>query len=451
MTLAPEVSTDRQSVHRRIQDQWFRLLIGGTILILAVSTIGKLLADPLYINRDSALFQHAGWFILEGATPYVDFWDLKPPLIYAVTTFLAVLSGGNMVVQHLLGIFIAVGTVASGVVLVGVLVHDLTDDGVASLTAAATMFVIPSVHGFPAAGIRPKYFAFLFGTAALLLVIRERPIASGAAAAIGAGFWQLGGLIAILVVGMSLQRLGPRAALKTIGGGVLVTAIVVLPLVAGGLGIPLLVEVVIAPVYGVEQYSTLGRFFEIILELGYGVLLLPLGAAGWLWAVLDDYRAYWWVLGGGIAYTLQLFLEFQGAIEAILLLVFLAIGVGLLTTRLRAPQHRLGVAGGLVMLGLLTIYWTSGPITPIHDAVAAAYQAHAVPAYPELPPDPDGIPSMQTIYWEQLQPEECHYRLGHKQKYFAHVTGESLTKSQCGQWPFAEPPGQWVWERLRPW
>jgi hypothetical protein len=47
---------------------------------------------------------------------------------------------------------------------------------------------------------------------------------------------------------------------------------------------------------------------------------------------------------------------------------------------------------------------------------------------------------MQTIYWEKLKPDICHYRLGDKQKYFMAATNGTLDKAECGQWPFEETP-----------
>jgi len=52
-------------------------------------------------------------------TPYVDFFHVRPALIYAVTTVLAVLSGGNMAALHVLSVLVAVAAVGAG----GVPVH----------------------------------------------------------------------------------------------------------------------------------------------------------------------------------------------------------------------------------------------------------------------------------------------------------------------------------------
>jgi hypothetical protein len=443
MRTGPTSRLDR--IHERIDRNWLSYLAVSAAAVLVVATVIQFAADPFDVNRDSALFQHAGWYITQGATPYVDFWDLKPPLIYAVTTMLAVLSGGNMAVLHVLGITAAVLAVWSGVVLVGVLTHRLTDDGFAAVVAGLTMFVVPTVYAFPASGIRPKYFAFCFGAAALLLAVDDRPAASGAAAAASAGFWQLGGGIALLVVAMGLQRGGWRAAGRTVAGGLAVAAAVVLPFVAAGLAIPLFVEVVLAPVYGVEGYTLAGRLLAVVVEIGIpGVVFGLVGAYGWSRGVARDHEQYWWVAAGGLGYAGQIFLEMQGAIELILLFLFLAVGVGVLVADSPTPDRRWGIVAVVALLAVAGGYWAGGPVTPVKDELAETQAELDGPKYETLPPIPEGAPSMQTIYWEKRQPEMCHYRFGEKQRAFMAQTGGDLTKSQCGQWPFEEPPKEWL-------
>ena len=433
-----------RDLHDRIERNWWTILVVGAITTVTLATVIAFANAPFHIHEDSALFQHAGWYIGQGATLYVDIWDLKPPLIYGVTTVLAFASFGNMAVLHVLGVLSAVGAVVGGIVFVGLITHRLTADGFASVAAPASMLVLASVYTFPYAGIRPKYFAFLCATAALFLAVEDRHFASGVAAALAAGFWQLGGGVALLVVGMALHRSGPRAALRAIAGGVTVASLTVLPFVLTGTAVPLFVEVVLASLYGVERYTVPGRLLTLVVELGPGLLLVPIAAVGWLRGLRDEWREYWWVGAGGSLYLFQVFLELQGAIELVLLFVFLALGVGLLVAAIPTPSRRSILAGCVVVLVLTTLYWSQGPITPVKDEVAELQAEYDIPTYAYLPPDPPDSPSMQTIYWEKLQPENCHYRLGDKQKYFEWATGGTIDKSQCGQWPFEQPPLPWL-------
>lgn len=444
------VPRTRRGWYEWIDTNWFQVLLGSATLLLTLSTIYQFSQHPFYVHKDSALFQHAGWYIGQGAELYVDIWDLKPPLIYAVTTVLAFLSFGNMELLHVLSVVVTVATVIAGVTLVGVITHRLTNDGFASVVAGLTIFVVPSTFMFPYAGIRPKYFAFLCGTTALLMVIDDRPFASGVAAALAAGFWQLGGLVAFLVVGMGFQRGGRRAMGRTIAGGVLVATLTVLPFVLTGNAIPLFVEVVLAPIYGVIRYTIPGRLLRAVIELGYGVLVIPFGIYGWARGASADYARYWWVSVGGGIYLLQVFLEFQGAIEMILLLVFLALGVGLLVARASEPSRQSLLAVCIVLLVVTSLYWNQASVTPVRDAIEEEYEDWDTSNYESLPEDPEGWPSMQTIYWEKMQPEYCHYRLGHKQKFFEQETGGTLVKKTCGQWPYDEPPLEWFIGSMSP-
>ncbi len=430
----------------RYSERWFPTLLAVATVLLGAGAIGRFLTEPWHISEDSALFQHAGWYILEGATPYLDFWDLKPPLIYGVTTALAALSSGNMAVLHLLSLLVASLAVIAGVGLVGLLTYRITDHAGASLFAGLAVFVVPSLYTFPSAGIRPKYLAFVFGVGALLLAVDDRPGASGAAAAIAAGFWQLAAPIAILITAMAWQRDRLRGMGRAIGGGLLVAVLVVAPFVVAGLTIPLFLETVLAPVYGVERYTVAGRLFQVSVEFGPGLLAYPIGAVGWVAALRRDARTYWWLPAGGIVYSAFVFLEFQGALEAILLVPFVAVGIGVLVAERPRYGAFLGVLVGV--LAFTSLLWMGGALAPLSDPVEHARAAHDVQDHPVLPAEPEDRPSMQTIYWEQRRPEICHYRMGEKQRWYAMATGEPLRSEHCGQWPFDEPPRVWIAEQL---
>ena len=131
-----------------------------------------------------------------------------------------------------------------------------------------------------------------------------------------------------------------------------------------------------------------------------------------------------------------------------LLFVFLAVGVGIALTHAATPRRRSLIAVGVVLLVVTSAVWQVAAAPPLREELEAAYDEADVPNYESLPEDPEGWPSMQTIYWEQRTPEFCHYRLGLKQQYFEQQTGGSLYKTSCGQWPYDEPPAQWLRSEL---
>lgn len=433
-----------------LDDHWLPVLLGGAVAVTVLGTVWQFAQDPFYVSPDSALFQHAGWYVSTGATPYVDFFDIKPPLVYAVTTVLAVLSGGDVHVLHVLSLTVAVAAVTAGVTLTGVLAHRLTGDGVAALAAGATVFVLPATYLYPYAGIRPKYAAFAFGVAALVLAVDDRPGWAGASAATATGFWQLGAPVALLVAATSYRRGGRRGLGRAVGGGAAVTAVVVLPFVLAGLSTPLFVNVVLAPLYGVERYTVLGRVVTFVAEFGWATLVVPVAAFGWLRGVSVDPDRYWWVAVGGAGYLLQIFLEFEGGIELVFLLAFLGVGVAVLVAETPRPSRRHLLVAFVALVLLANLYSVGGPVTPVRDHLEELDEDVTVDAYESLPPDPEGVPDVRTVYWNKLRPETCLYRLGHKQKHFVGETGGTLTKPTCGQWPFDDPPLEWLFGGLVP-
>jgi 4-amino-4-deoxy-L-arabinose transferase-like glycosyltransferase len=66
-------------------------IILGVLLVLAPS-------NPLnmpYTDRDSGFFLYSGWRVLSGETPYLDFWDHKPPAIFFINALGLALPGNS--------------------------------------------------------------------------------------------------------------------------------------------------------------------------------------------------------------------------------------------------------------------------------------------------------------------------------------------------------------------
>lgn len=42
---------------------------------------------------------------------------------------------------------------------------------------------------------------------------------------------------------------------------------------------------------------------------------------------------------------------------------------------------------------------------------------------------------MQTIYWDQLEPETCHYRLSWNEIRWVVMTDDRLDAQKCDGWP----------------
>jgi hypothetical protein len=76
---------------------WVATLIGGLWLTAVLAVVWPALRHPVFVsnsNIDSAFFAYAGDLLRRGGTPYVTFWDHKPPLVYFIDAAALTISGG---------------------------------------------------------------------------------------------------------------------------------------------------------------------------------------------------------------------------------------------------------------------------------------------------------------------------------------------------------------------
>lgn len=69
--------------------------VAGSGLASAAVLLPTSPANMPYTYRDSGMFLYGGWQMLQGALPYVDFWDHKPPMIFVVNAAGLLLGGGS--------------------------------------------------------------------------------------------------------------------------------------------------------------------------------------------------------------------------------------------------------------------------------------------------------------------------------------------------------------------
>lgn len=394
---------------------------------------GVVVVDPPSVATDPAFYQHVGWYVTRGGVPYVDVWDVNPPLTFAVAAVLSLVAGGNLPLQHTLGVLLTFATVGAAVVLTAWLAYDLTGENAAAVAAAFVLLVPAEVYGLVPYGLRSQYFALLFGVLALVLVRRDRAFLAGASAAAAAGFWQPGGGIALLAVGVAAHRGGHAAALRAVGGGLVVAGLVVLPFLAVGAFVPMVAQTVLAPFYGQEPYTLLGRTYSLVLAMGYGTVLLPVAGAGWAAAALEPGER-WWVPAGAALFGLQVYLvNFNGSMDALLFLVFVALGVALVVAALPSGRRRWAVAATFLLV-LAGPVWHLAPAAPPRESVQTWYEGADPDANPALEGAESSVPEMQTIYWKKLEPRTCHYRLSHTELRWIEKTGASLDERRCGRW-----------------
>lgn len=88
---------------------WLREGILVLLFVLMVALPISPLNSP-FTYRDSGVFLYTGWRILNGALPYVDVWDHKPPVIYYINALGLALSNNSVLgvwVIELIALFLA--------------------------------------------------------------------------------------------------------------------------------------------------------------------------------------------------------------------------------------------------------------------------------------------------------------------------------------------------------
>jgi hypothetical protein len=432
-------AADRDVRDASFVDRYWPLVLGGLALLVQVLSVARALSTaPPTTNIDAVFFEHAGWYVTQGAIPYIDIWDIKPPLAIETTTVLAVLAGGPLAL-HLSSVALTAGTAVGCSLLVGVLAHRLTGDGYAALLSGCTLLAMPAFFRLSANGFRPKYLTLFFGLGALVLALRDRPLLAGIAAAASAGYWQYGAIFAALVVGIAVQHHGWRALARPLIGMALTTAVVSLPIVLSGALVPMLVEVVYVPLTTQAAQPVLQRLGKLLLYLAYALVPVVVGLYG-LAVERQQFRRHWWVYAGAAWGGVQILFDLDSAPDLYLLVTFLALGVALAVTRARpAPRRWLGMAFAAVVL--VNALWVGGFVAnPVENAnstdggAAGALRTVSESVDVSRPGTPRryGISGVRTLYWNERTPSSCHYRLSETERDWLAKTGRPHHESRCG-------------------
>lgn len=101
----------------------------GLVAVLSLRMLVSVMLHPLRIGWDPALHLQCAQLIVEGGLPYVDMFDVNPPLIWYLDTLPALLSAAlNQPVTLTFNLFMVALMVLSGVLCVRLVLHKLPDD-----------------------------------------------------------------------------------------------------------------------------------------------------------------------------------------------------------------------------------------------------------------------------------------------------------------------------------
>jgi hypothetical protein len=360
--------------------------------------------------RDSMIFEYVGWRLARGERLYVDVWEIKPPLAFEVTGGLALLSGGNVTLYHVLALLATSGALVGSAVLAAAIVEELTGDSPGAVIGGLTVFVLPAYFWRALIGFKSKYFVILFGFLLVWLLLRDRPALAGVAGAAAVGFWQMAIVFPVVGFGWVLQE-GNRSDLRRfVAGGIGASAIILVPVAIWGALPAMLAEAVLTPLLITER-TTPGENLRFALSLlGKSLPVALVGIAGYAGSLTRSRRGREWpllvVLGWFTAVVLFFDLDFYP--DLFPWFAVIGIGVGLAVGHGSDYSSRaLGVAmASLVVLSVATMggFGAGGTGVPATGSFDTTMDLDPNPPY-------NGTEA-QYLFWTGEDAESCRLFAG---------------------------------------
>lgn len=394
---------------------------------------------------DAGIFQHIGWYVTQGGRLYAGAWEPKFPLSYETTGILAVLSGGDMYRLHLLSVLLMIGSVCAIVGLVVMLVYDITGDDTAAMVAGLSLFLLPGFAVRPAYGFKAKYPLVLCGLLAIYLYTRGYPALSGVAAAASVGYWQAGAIFPLIVVGLAIQQRDTRALERVVAGGLGFTVVMLVPVVfLWHSASEMVVQVFLVPLQTEEHTPLLTRIVAGVVHFKWASPLVLLGGFGLASTARRCFsgrdnvvgRTEWWIPVGAAWFAfLVFFVDFEtgGYTDLIPGLAFVALGIGIVAATLRDRRHKqyLGCVLALVLIVNVVFLGSVGAVfTPVDTPDPVPMSDLETNDLPQAYDEAEPVPDVRYVYWQQIEPSSCHYRLSLMELQWLDRIG-STTDSRC--------------------
>lgn len=478
-TVAGRVSAiARSSAASRAGDRgWLAALVAAAVAVQGTALARVLPGSQPPPLGDSIIFEYYGWRLLRGDQLYVDLWEVKPPTSFQTTAALALLSGGDPIVYHLLTVAATCAVVVGSVALVGVLVERVTGDRRAAVVGGLAVFAHPVVFMRATYGFKSKYLVVLAGLLSVYLLLRDRHLAGGAAAAAATGYWQFGIGFPAVALALGAQRGGRGGVARVVVGGAGFSALTLGPVVVRGNLVPMLSQTVLAPLLVGGAWPLGRRLVWLVTLLGLpGLAALLLGAGGVALVLTStDRQRCWWIAavwGWFLAHLTLVNVDYYG--DLVPLMMLNGIPVGVLVARLvewsprgaearphRGTSHGVGrwveqlTAGGRSSGDVLP----ASPATLVVTALAVVLVANVATLGAALGGEPHPVknrtavadpadvstpyitPEQRALLVEDLPPASCHVFRGTRQRDWVRVTGGSLDATTCDR----VPPGYgWV-------
>ncbi|MFB6346069.1 MAG: DolP-mannose mannosyltransferase [bacterium] len=202
----------------------------------------------------------------EGARSYVDIWDVKPPFAaFELSYLVALISGRNMIFNHLMHLVIMSLMVIGTVLLIAeVLSQEFDDAGFAPLVGGLSFLVYPAVYLEPIDGLRPKTVMVFFGILSIWFLLRRGYFIGGISSVLAAFSWQLGIVFPVFNwVESRRDRSDEKAARRFLAGMLLGCFLVLAPLLYWGSLTSMVRQTVVVPAVIGEGFYPLERLLFV--------------------------------------------------------------------------------------------------------------------------------------------------------------------------------------------
>lgn len=407
-TVAVADRVDLEQLRERLDELGHRLPAVLVVLLGGAGLARNLQRSTPVVHPDAALFMLAGDAWLHGGVPFANVFDIKPPAIWELHALLALVTPSRFALaaaSATLGLLAFVATA----LLVGQLVRDLTDSGVAALVAGSVVPATATITAWSAVGLRAKWLAVPLGLAAWLCSTRGHHRRAAVAAGVAAACWQL---MFVFVVGtlVTAARDSRRAALEVAAVVAGVAAIVVAPVVASGAGGPMLVQSVLVPIVVDDPETPLRWIVDSDPRAWPVLVLVPVGGVelarrAWL------ERALWPGLVLAWTTVVVALLDRDGIGDLWFPIVVAAVGLGLLWSSDRIGAITRGLVVGTLAVGVAGAIVSLTLGLPVQDN------------------------AMMQMLWAGEVPAKCHIRLSTTELRWLDRTGSSGAARTClGLW-----------------
>lgn len=411
-------------------------LTGLISLIYLTPSIVNIIRNPTTIlNRDTSLFHYAGWSLARGNVPYVDIWDVKPPITLEYLAVLELLLQDSSLVI-IVGSLTTVASITGAVVLITLIIEETVHNAIVAAISGVTLFTYPGISTI--AGFSPKIVFLVFGLSAIYCSLKDYYKLAGVAGAISAGLWQFAIVYTAAAFIVSWRR-GNRKAIKFfVIGVVLVTTIVVLPIVFVGGGVAMFIEVVIVPLTISESIGLLRPLYVIAVLDWASVPVITAGIAGF-YAIKSSKQIQTAMGFYLIGWFQVLFLDFDGGGDVYILLSasVILLGISLIhimkdadyPTRFNINIFTLAIVIMLIIAPqIASLSAAAIEIVDIHrqsqsnsESVSGQLSTEAVHGY-----------SMDELYLNRIKIDSCHIRLSPMEKRWISHTKTSVHDKKCG-------------------